>query len=102
MYIGGCDKVKSEIDRYVTDEDVKELDKDGGFEQYWQEVGDLTEGAAGWCRYKVLPRFALAMGTKYTATGGVERGFSRMNLIHQNTQRNMMAQSMLNAHMHIR
>ena len=65
-------QTKSEIDRYVTDDDIKdEIDKDCGFEQFWEDVGNLTEGGAGWLRYEVLPRFALAMGTKHSATGDV-------------------------------
>ena len=42
------------------------------------------------------------MGTKNSATGDVERGFSSMNLIHQNKQRNCMHQDTLYAHLHIR
>jgi hypothetical protein len=97
------DKVKSEIDRYIMDDDVKEdISKEQGFEQFWTDVGDLTDGEAGWTRYEVLPRFALGMGTKNSATGDVERAFSTMNIIHQNKQRNAMSQDMLDAHMHIR
>ena len=53
-------------------------------------------------RYEILPRFALGLGTKHDATGDVERGFSTMNLIHQNKQRNTMEQDTLNAHLLIR
>ena len=66
------------------------------------KVGNITDGAAGWLRYEILPRFALALGTKHDATGDVERGFSTMNLIHQNKQRNSMEQESLNAHLHIK
>ena len=100
---GGVDKVKEEIDRYVTDLEVsEEVSKEKGYEHFWTEVGNQTDGAAGWERYEVLPRFALAMGTKFSATGDVERGFSQMNMIHQNKQRNEMSQDMLDSHMHIR
>jgi hypothetical protein len=101
--IGGMDKVKSEIDRYVMDDDVKEdISKEQGFKQFWTDVGKLMDAKAGWTRYEVLPRFALGMGTKNSATGDVERAFSTMNIIHQNKQRNAMSQDMLDAHMHIR
>ena len=95
--IGGMDKIRSEIDEFVTDEDIKVLDKND-FEQFWTEVANVREG--GWCKYDILPRFALAMGTKNSATGDVERGYSIMNLIHQHRQRNSMSQDTLNAHLH--
>ena len=42
------------------------------------------------------------MGTKNSSTSDVETGFSHMNLIHQNRQRNCMTQDTLDAHLHIR
>ena len=99
--IDGMDRLKDEIRRYVTDDDVKELCKDT-FEEFWDDVGKLTDGGAGWLRYEILPRFALGLGTKHDATGDVERGFSTMNLIHQNKQRNAMEQDTLNAHLLIK
>ena len=47
------DKIKSEIDEYITDDDVNVLDKDD-FEQFWTAVGNLKEG--GWCKFDILPR----------------------------------------------
>ena len=99
--VDGMDRLKQEIKRYVTDDDVKDLDKDQ-FESFWEAVSELTDGAADWQRYEVLLRFAFAMGTKHDATGDVERGFSTMNIIHQNKQRNQMEQDTLNAHLHIK
>ena len=99
--VDGMDRIKDEIKRYVTDDDVKELEKET-FEDFWEEVGKITDGAAGWLRFEILPRFALALGTKHDATGDVERGFSTMNLIHQNKQRNSMEQETLNAHLLIK
>ena len=96
----GHDKVKEEIDRYVTDEEVDDINKNTNFETFWLAVGALKDGT--WPRYEVLWRFALALGTKYDATSDVERSFSVMNYIHQNSQRNMMSQETLNAHLHIR
>ena len=87
------------IKRYVVDDDVKEIDKKA-FEPFWEAVGDLEEGE--WQKYEVLPRFALSMGTKNSATGDVERSFSNMNQIHQNKQRNCMSQETLDANLHIR
>ena len=97
----GMDRIKDEIRQYVTDDDVKEIEEES-FEDYWEQVGKITDGVAGWLRYEILPRFALALGTKHDATGDVERGFSIMSLIHQNRQRNSMEQETLNAHLLIK
>ena len=99
--IDGLDIVKLEIKRFITDDDVMELKKDN-FEKFWKDVSELKDGAADWPRYEILPRLALALGTKHDATGDVERSFSTMNIIHQNKQRNSMEQDTLNAHMHIK
>ena len=73
------------------------------YEKYWLSVGEISDNSDGkWKRYEVLPRFALAMGTKYDANGDVERQFSVMNSIHQNVQRNRMSQETLDALLHIR
>lgn len=96
---GGMDKVRGEIDEYIVDDDIISLTT-SDYEKYWIDVGNLTEGA--WPKYEILPRFALAMGTKNSSTSDVERGFSTLNLIHQNRQRNRMSQETLDAHLHIR
>ena len=96
---GGLNKIQEEIKSYVVDEEVKEIEKKN-YEIFWKAVQSLKEG--NWRKYEVLPRFALSMGTKNSATGDVERGFSSMNLIHQNRQRNSMSQDTLDAHLHIR
>ena len=96
---GGLNKVQEEIRIYVVDDDIKDLDKND-FENFWKNVGNQKDG--DWRKYEILPRFALAMGTKNSATGDVERSFSSMNLIHQNRQRNCMHQDTLDAHLHIR
>ena len=98
--VGGMDVIKEEIDKYVTDEVVKDLPKDVGFETFWTSVKELKDGA--WKRYDVLPRFALCMATRYDANAEVERSFSLMNLVHQSSQRNRMSLDTLNAHLHIR
>ena len=96
----GQNKIREEIDKYVTDEEVSDIDKNTGFESFWLTVGKLKDGS--WLRYEVLWRFALALGTKYDATSDVERSFSVMNYIHQNSQRNCMSQETLNANLHVR
>ena len=100
--VGGMDQLKEEIDTYVVDEEIDDIGKDEGFEQYWTHVGNLHEGAGGWERYSVLPRFALAMGVKYNDTSDVESSDSFMNNIHQDKQRNVMSQDMLDSHLQIR
>ena len=56
----------------------------------------------GWKKYEVLPHFALALGTKFNSNSEVERGFSLMNYIHQNKQRNCLSQDSLNCTLHIK
>ena len=97
--VDGQNKLNSEIDRYVTDDDIVELNETN-YETFWSAVGELKDGT--WPRYEILSRFALALGTRYDATSDVERSFSVMNSIHQNTQRNCMSQETLNANLHIR
>ena len=98
--IGGVDQIKNEIDKYVLDVDVRLIDHSKGYEHSWKELNKLQKGS--WARYDVLGRFALAMGTIYTATSDVERQFSKMNLIHQFKQRNIMSHETLNAHLTVK
>ena len=98
--IGGVDQVKNEIDKYITDVDVRLIDHSKGFEHSWKEVSKLKKGSGA--RYDVLGRFALATGPIYTATSDVERQFSKMNLIHQFKQRNCISHETLNAHLTVR
>jgi hypothetical protein len=44
--IDGMDQLKTEIDRYVVDDDVKNIKKDGDYEGFWDSVGALTDGEA--------------------------------------------------------
>ena len=99
---GGMDSLKEEIDRYVVDDDIKEIEKGSGFEQYWTEVGNLTDGEARWERFSILPRFAFSMAVKHNDTSVVERQFTVMNNIHQDKQRNAMSQDMLDSNLHVR
>ena len=99
---GGMDSIKEEIDRYVVDDDVKEIEKGHGFEQFWSDVQDITDGEARWQRFPILPRFAFAMAVKHNDTSDVERQFSVMNNIFQDKQRNAMSQDMLDSNLHVR
>ena len=99
---GGMDSIKEEIDRYVVDDDVKEIEKGNGFEQFWSDVEDITDGEARWQRFPILPRFAFAMAVKHNDTSDVERQFSVMNNIFQDKQRNAMSQDMLDSNLHVR
>ena len=101
QFVGGIDAIKEEIGNYVTDEDVKDLPKED-YETFWTSVKEISDGQSNWKKYEILPRFALAMATRYDANAEVERSFSLMNLVHQNTQRNRMSQETLDAHLHIR
>ena len=101
QFVDGKDMIRKEIEKYVTDKDVMEINKDEGLERFWTNVKNVTDGSEEWPRYQVLPRFVLCMATKYDSNSEVERTFSFMNLIHQNKQRNRMSQDTLNAHLHI-
>ena len=98
--IHSMDKLKKEIEEYIKDEDVKMLDKQVGFEEYWKNVGSILDG--GWKRFEILPSFANAMGVILCSNSEVERWFSVMNNIHQNKQRNCLSQNSLNSMLHIR
>ena len=102
QFAGGIDAIKEEITKYCTDTEVKDLDKDVDYETFWKNVQEIKEGSNGWNRYDILPRFALCMATRYDANAEVERSFSIMNLIHQQSQRNRMKVETLNAHLHIK
>ena len=91
----GIDLVQKEIKSYVVDEDIKMFDENLGYEDYWQQVSNLTIGE-GWKKYEILPFFAFAMGSKFNSNSEVERSFSVMNYIHQNKNRNCLSQDSLN------
>ena len=100
IQIDSMDKLRREIDEYVEDEDVKQIDKSSGYECYWKEVASLKDG--GWSRYEILPSFANAMSTLYISNSEVERWFSLMNVVHQNKSRNCISQETLNSILHIK
>lgn len=41
--VEGLDQLKTEVDRYVTDDDIKEMEE-MDFEEFWTNVGKLTDG----------------------------------------------------------
>ena len=94
------DKLNKEIEEYVKDDDVKMLDKQISFEEYWKNVGSIMDG--DWKRFEILPSFANAMGVILCSNSEVERWFSVMNNIHQNKQRNCLSQNTLDSMLHIR
>ena len=100
--IDGMDKINSEIHQYVTDEDVKMLDKSVDITDYWNNVGEITDGAAAWKRYEILPKFCIALGVIFVSNSEVERTFSLMNNIYQNKQRCGLSQQSLNSILHIK
>ena len=93
--LDGMDVIKKEIKSYVVDEDIKMFEENLSYEDYWQQVSNLTIGD-GWRKYEVLPFFAIAMGSKFNSNSEVERSFSLMNYIHQNKNRNCLSQDSLN------
>ena len=99
--VDGADKIVSEINNYVGDDDIKVFEK-MDYVQYWVAVGNITEGASDWARYEVLPKLAIAMAAKFVSNSEVERKFSQQNLIHSNKSRNCLSQEGLNACLHIK
>lgn len=99
--VDGADTIRREIDRYITDEDIKEFDK-LSYEDYWLKVASITDGSENWPRYVVLPFFSLGIGTKFNSNSEVERKFSLMNNIHQDKHKNRMLHDTLNSHLHIK
>ena len=50
QFVDGRDKIRTEIEKYVTDEDVMELDKEEGLESFWSNVKKITDGIEKWPR----------------------------------------------------
>ena len=100
--VDGIDKINSEIERYVCDEDIKLFDSNMEYVEYWTKVGDLMEGGTDWTRYEVLPKFSIVMVVKFISNSEVERTFSVMNNIHSNKSRNGLTQDTLNSCRHIK
>jgi len=96
----GMDKVRREIEEYIIDDDIKDIDKSLRYEDYWTAVSNLKEGE--WQKYEVLPRFAMAISVVFNSNSEVERQFSLMNNVHQNKQRNCLSQESLNAILHVK
>ena len=99
--VGGQDRLEEEVQRYVGDEDII-----GGLNEpygdYWLSVGTVTEGAAGWSRYTILPRFAVAMGTFFNSAGANERMFSILGVYGDDKSKNRLEQETMDAMLQIR
>ena len=98
----GNDIIISEINKYVCDDEIKEFEKNMEYEEYWKQVGSLMEGGSDWPKYKVLPKFALAMAVKFISNSEMERKFSQQNHIHSNKSRNRLNQRGLDSCLHIK
>ena len=96
----GMDKVRREIEEYIIDDDIKDMDKSLRYEDYWTAVSNLKEGE--WQKYEILPKFAMALSVVFNSNSEVERQFSLMNNVHQNKQRNCLSQESLNAILHVK
>ena len=90
------DKITSEINSFVTDDEVAALCKDD-FETFWNEVYNIQE--ADWKKYPILPRFVFILATLFNSES--ERGFSVQTDIHRDPKRNMMIQETFDAHMQV-
>ena len=99
--VGGQDRLEEEVQRYVGDEDIL-----GGVSEpygdYWLSVGTLTEGAAGWSRYTILPRLAIALGTFFNSAGANERMFSILGRYGDDKTKNRLEQDTMDAMLQIR
>ena len=100
--IDGPDKLRAEIQEYQVDEDITLFESDLEYVEYWSKVKNITEGLSGWNKYEILPLFAVGLGSKFNSNSDVERKFSEMNIVHQNKQRNCLAQDTLNSILDIR
>ena len=100
----GMDKVKEEVETYQLDDDQQMLDlnKKLGFDQYWEKVSKITEGEGEWPVYPTLSRLARSLGTAFNSGSEQERGFSRQADIHRDPKKNRMLHTRLDNHMQIK
>ena len=97
--VSGMDTLEREVGEYVGDDKLSEL-KDLKYNDYWENVKQMKEN--GWLKYKVLPRFALAMSTIMNSNSECERMFSHQTRLSRNPDRNIMSQKTFEIHMSIR
>ena len=99
--VSGQDRIEEEALRYCEDDDIMDIRKEK-YSEYWEGVRDMKDGSADWQRYKVLPRFALAMGTLLNSNSPGERMFSIQSSIGNNKAKNRLKQDTLDAMLQIR
>ena len=97
--VDGMDTLDTELDAYTGDKELKEM-KDMVFNEYWSNVKEIKE--CGWTKYKILPRFALAMSTILNSNSECERMFSIQTRLSRDPDRNRMSQKMFESHLSIR
>ena len=95
---GGIDALERELNDYESDDDLNDLE-DLKYSDYWDKVKQLKEN--GWVKYKILPRFALAMSTIFNSNSECERMFSKQTRLSRNPDRNRMSQKMFESHLTI-
>ena len=97
----GIEQLERELDSYLVDEDISQSDVENlGYVEYWQYICGLQEN--GWPKYKVLPRFALAMATIFNSNSECERVFSKQTQLSRDPARNRMSQKTLESHLSIK
>ena len=95
----GMDIVTTEITKYATDLEIKAIDENLPYEEYWNEVQDMKLGE--WRKYDILPRFALALGTFFNSNSETERSFSVETDLTRDPKKNRMGQELLESHMQV-
>ena len=93
--LSGQDRLLEEVLSYSEDNAVMDV-REEAYDDYWRSVADITEGS-GWKAYKVLPRFALALGTFFNSNSSNERMFSIESAIGDNKSKNKLLQESLDA-----
>ena len=97
----GLDIRKQELELYLIDDNLKDINKDQSYNSYWGKVSEITEGEGEWLVYEVLPRLARVFGTPFNSGSEMERGFSRQTDITRDPKRNRMTHETLDTHMQI-
>lgn len=98
----GFDKLRKEVELYQVDEEVRKIDPNLSYNNYWMKVEEITEGSEKWVVYEVLPRFARALGTPFNSGSEMERGFSKQSDILRDPKRNGLKHETLDTCLQIR
>ena len=98
------DKLKEEVEMYQLDDDepIKNINTKLDYDDYWEKVGNITEGEGEWQVYSNLSRFVMSLGTAFNSGSEQERGFSRQSDIHRDPKRNKMSHNTLDCHMQVK